>query len=160
MIGSIVCMCLPVVPCSQSTWLATWFNIAFPHCMLHGFPIALSWLGLLAFSLHYTYMDDVSSYSAPLLHAWSTLRPMSQQLLSIVSQLLHIYLSTAPDVSNTVDSYMYRYHVVFHWKLQLLFKLKTFFFFFFFFFFYDNKFDAIAQVNRNSYMYIYELVSI
>ena len=28
------------------------------------------------------------------------------------------------------------------------------------FFFYDNKFDAIAQVNRNSYMYIYELVSI
>ena len=107
MIGSIVCMCLPVVPCSQSTWLATWFNIAFPHCMLHGFPIAHSWLGLLAFSLHYTYMDDVSTYSAPLLHAWSTPRPMSQQLLSIVSQLLHIYLSTTPDVSNTVDSYMY-----------------------------------------------------
>ena len=32
--------------------------------------------------------------------------------------------------------------------------------FYFLKFFYDNKFDAIAQVNRNSYMYIYELVSI
>ena len=38
------------------------------------------------------------------------------------------------------------------------------FFIFIFLFFYDNKFDAIAQVNRNSslyiYIYIYELVSI
>ena len=31
---------------------------------------------------------------------------------------------------------------------------------FLFLYFYDNKFDAIAQVSRKSYMYIYDLVSI